>query len=90
MSTKKKDSRYIAMKLSGNWLNMWTMMIDYEKTLSPKDIMREALTLRALLCTVDADGNNIQVLARYKNNAGEVVTEAVEKLIRVQPKPLTV
>jgi hypothetical protein len=75
------ESETVAFRLAGHWLKLWNMLKASEKSIAPSDILRQALALRAALSAVDADGNRPKAFIKYKNEAGEMVTEPLEKHI---------
>lgn len=75
------ESENVTLRLAGHWLKLWNLLKSTEHKLSPSEILRQAIALRAAICAVDSDGNRPQAFIRYKNEAGEFVTEDLEEHI---------
>lgn len=71
---KEGKSETITLKLSGHWLELWTRLKNSEPNFSSSEIFRQAVAVRASMSAVDSDGKRPEVLFRYKNEDGEVVT----------------
>lgn len=80
----------MTLRLSGHWLKLWNLLKAAEHTLSPSEILRQAIAIRASMSAVDSDGNKPQVLIRFKNEHGEMVTKDLEEHIGMKPTKTTI
>jgi hypothetical protein len=74
-------SENITIKLSGHWLQLWMLLQNSEPKLSRGELLRQAIAMRAAASAVGSDGKKPEVLIRFKNGAGEIVTEDLKKHI---------
>jgi hypothetical protein len=75
MDKKKVESEVRTITLKGNWLKLWIAFTNSQPNESESELVRQALAIRAAMGAVDREGNLPEVLIRYKNEEGEVVTE---------------
>jgi hypothetical protein len=68
---EKVDTTTIALRLSGDWLNLWNNLRAARDDLSSTQLIREALKLRLLLSTRDSVGDLVRAKISFVNEAGE-------------------
>jgi hypothetical protein len=75
------ESETVTFRLTGHWLRLWTLLRNSEPKLSPSELFRQAIAMRAVASSLDSEGNKLQLLVRFKNEVGEVVTKDLEEHI---------
>ena len=76
----------VTVRFAGAWLRVWKGVQAELPGMSPSEIIRQAVALRAALLALDAQGNKVSAELRFVDDTGNVRVVDLERHIGIAPR----
>jgi hypothetical protein len=76
----------VTTRFSGAWLHVWNGVLKGLPGVSPSEIIRQSVALRAALIALDGRGQKVKAKIIYVDDSGETIERDLEELVGLVEK----